>query len=126
MLCPSISDMMLTTTVALARLTRFALDQPPPDDLATIVATLCEYKNQAAESGVTTTADENARLRDSLDILAQSCDDVTRLLITKNLVQDATDERRASAQSRRIELIRELRGLAREILTLLEAEPSRS
>jgi hypothetical protein len=112
---------MLTMTIALARLTRFALDQPAPDDLATIVATLRAYRNRLAESGVTTTDGENAQLRTSLDMLAQSCDDVTRLLFTKNLAQD---ERDASARSGRIELIREMRGLTLEILRLLQAEPS--
>ena len=53
MLRHSISDIMVTATIALARLTRFALDQPAPDDLDAIVATLHDYKDQVAESGVT-------------------------------------------------------------------------
>ena len=126
MLRHSISDIMVTATIALARLTRFALDQPAPDDLDAIVATLHDYKDQVAESGVTARNAEIARLAASLNILGHSCEDAICLLLVKNLAQNAAAERDASALSGRIELIREMLRITVEILRLLPAEHAKS
>jgi hypothetical protein len=127
MLFPSIFDsIMSTTTIALVRLTRLVLSQPSSYDLAAIVTTFRAHKDQVSEFGDVITGDEKARLGTSLDILAQSSDDVLGLLTSKNLAQRAAVERNASAESGPIALVRELCGLAREIEQLLQIEPSKS